>query len=806
MECGVAIRWLNEITRADAPSCGSKAANLGELMRLGMPVPPGFVVGSSYYTEHARNCGVVATLEPVIRAGDWAAAESTAFETLSSQPVTRRMRADLEAAVQDLGSPVFAARSSATSEDLPGASFAGQYRSVLNVRDGDELLHAVLSCWASVWSRRAIEYRQRQSIDHSSTSMAVIIQTMVSAEVSGVLFTVDPVAHRSDRLMIELTRGTGEALVSGTVAGARCLVDRGAMDVVHRDPAEWLPSDHQLVALSQMALRVEAHFGAPQDIEFAFREGTLSLLQARPITTLGNALPEPIDPLGTPRLFDRLMRPLVQERYAVAPRPLDNLVYVDLVGAAIQGLRRSGAVVTEEAEAAFRSEIWRQAYRFPPHRLTWRFLLSGWQLVGLLNTNWLSWWNRAPGPDLRRVTQIVDCSALEDGELLERADLLLGAWKEPLTRRMWAASAYRAEWVLKAVVFLAVGGKACDRVVAELLSGLEHPTLETNARLWALSRRVRESPGVRDAVRDLAPERLGTTAEGHAFLQAFNEFVEVYGHRESTCWYLSTPTWRADPTQVWRILRSLSEVDEDVADSNDALQRYVQTRDLVERRLRFVPGLRRGFRWLLRALRDLTVFRELSHFDLTRVLAALQDIASEWGRRLVEQGSLETADDVFLLTHDEVNDWLLGAPPDRATARDLLARRRATYQIVNARWQSEDHVRAADVTLKGIATSPGVATGKACVIRGVDEFERIRPGEILVCPYTTPAWTPLFTVAAGVVTETGGAASHAAIVAREYGVPAVMRIRGATRFASESPSLVVDGDRGTVSRIAPRPE
>jgi phosphohistidine swiveling domain-containing protein len=804
MESAVGIVWLDQVTGADAAKVGGKAANLGELIRIGMPVPPGFVVDTSSYVQHARRSGLRAAVEPMIQEHDWVAVERTVVRLLCSHPLPNPLRLELSDAVRRLGAPTLVARSSATSEDLDEASFAGQYRTLLNLDGEIELQQAIEQCWASLWCQRAMEYRDQRSIDHFSNRMAVIIQSMVAADVSGVVFTVDPVAQRSDRMMIEVIAGPGEALVSGTESGLVCRVDRASLEVVDREGEGHAPR-LILEDLCSMALDVESHFGCPQDIEFVARRGKISLLQSRPITTLGEALPEPLEPLGKPKLCDRLMRPLVMERYAIAPRPLDNLIYTDLVGAAIAGLRRSGVVVTEAAEVAFRAEVWRQAYRFPPHRLTWRFLFSGWQLISLLRTDWLRWWDGGPGPMLRGATAPVDLSVHKDAELFERAEAILAAWREPLTERMYAASAYRAEWGVKLLTTMAVGRRKRDGVFARLMGGLTHPTLETNAELWQLSRRARQTPSVRSAVRDLDPKQLESTREGRQFLRAFGDFLDAYGHRESTCWYLSTPTWRCDPMQVWRLLRSISEVDEPRTNSEQADKDYQRARDLVERRLRFIPGLRSYFRWLLHAVRDLTVFRERSHFDLTRVLAALQEIATEWGRRLVERGVLNVADDVFYLTYHEVRDWLLSDPPETNVIRKLLAQRRATYQLANTRWQSQRHDGGhRGAVLKGIATSVGVVTGKARIIRGEHQFERLRPGEILVCPYTTPAWTPLFTSAAAVVTETGGAASHASIVAREYGIPAVMGVRGAMRVLDDGMEILVDGDRGIVRPIRKR--
>jgi pyruvate,water dikinase len=218
--------------------------------------------------------------------------------------------------------------------------------------------------------------------------------------------------------------------------------------------------------------------------------------------------------------------------------------------------------------------------------------------------------------------------------------------------------------------------------------------------------------------------------------------------------------------------------------------------------LRGWPVLPRLFGWLLERLRALHAFRETSHFDITRPLAALQEIAAEWGRRLVARGLLGRVEDVYDLTHDEVRRWLLDRAPDPAEARQMLTQRRATYALVNERWQAERGCEPrSGPAAKGVAVSPGLATGPARIVRDEGDFDRLAPGEVLVCPHTNPAWTPLFASAAAVVTETGGVASHAAIVAREYGIPAVMAVPGATARFEDGESIRVDGFRGVVSRL-----
>ena len=522
------IRDLSDTGRGAAALVGGKAANLGELARLGMPVPRGFAVTTRAYAEHAARCGLAGVLAPLLASGDWEGAEEAAAALLVPRAMEESLRGAVLAAYHAMGSPAVAVRSSATTEDLAGASFAGQYDTFLDVRGDEELLRAVAKCWASLWSRRAARYRHERGIGHASALMAVVVQEMVRAEAAGVVFTVDPVARRRDKMLVEMAPGTGEAVVSGLLAS----------------PGSTEPAPE----LRRLALRIEEHFGCPQDIEFARDGGGFHILQARPITTLGEALPEPLPPLGKPSLVDRAMQPIAAERYAVAPRPLDNITFTRTVGATMYAVRQAGGSISAQDEAAFRAEIWRQAYRLPPVRFGLRALFSRLTAVRLLACGWQAWWDSGPAPAMRSACAPADLGALTSDELLERAERILAAWEGPLNRRFHAASAVQAGWLPQLLVALAVPRSERARVCSDLMAGLATPTGEINDALWRLSRLARRDPGMRAAVR-----AGDASAVPPPFLDAVNRFLETWGHREGAVFYLSAPVWRRDPSPVWRL-------------------------------------------------------------------------------------------------------------------------------------------------------------------------------------------------------------------------------------------------------------
>ena len=790
---------LDEKARVAGEEAGGKGANLLRLIRMGMPVPPAMLVPTAAYQEQADRCGLKEKVLPLVQQGAWAEAERAAREALSSSTLAEELAAALGEAFRALGGPV-AVRSSATCEDQAAASFAGQFATVLNVRTEEELLLAVRACWASLWGRRALAYRHRRAMDHFSVRMAVVIQEMVPAEAAGVLFTRDPVTGR-DEIRIEIAPGLGEAMVSGIVAGEVYQVDRASLHRVGGEGDRGLLDEDMLAALCRLALQAEDQFGCPQDIEFALTEGAIHLLQARPMTSLP-ATPEPLPALGPPSYLDRMIKPFVDERYAMAPRPLDNIVFRRLVGGHIYTFRELGGEISPEDYAAFQAQIWWQAYRLPPVRRLGRALFRSIPgQVRKLNADWQAWWDQGPRQAILALTPPADVTVLSDQELLARAEEILNVWEPLLFQRLSAASALRADDWLKLLVMVAVGPRRCGGIMAGLMTGLDNPTIALNEELWRLSRLARADRGVAALVRARAPERLTAFPAGRKFLKAFAAFLEKYGHREGTCWYITTPTWRQDPRQVWRLLGSLVESEERPGAPEESRARRLADIALVEGRLRLIPGLRPLFRWLLLRLRMLNTFRECSHFDLTRPLDTLQQLAVEWGRRLAGRGLLETEEDVGYLTYEEIKTWLGGAHPPPEEIQALIRRRRATYKIVNARWQAERFgPGAAGTTLQGKAASPGAARGTARIIHGEHEFGKLRAGDVLVSPYTTPAWTPLFGTAVAVVTETGNVSSHAAIVAREYGIPAVMAVQGATRILKDGEEILVDGNRGMVVR------
>ena len=316
------VVWFGEVGKGDVPLAGGKGANLGELARAGLPVPPGFIVTAPVYARFLQESGLAPLLEGLLRGLD--ATNAADLDRISNEikalvtaaPMPGEVASQVARSYREVGGGPVAVRSSATAEDLAQASFAGQQSTYLNVEGEDHVVRAVQACWASLFEPQAIAYRQSRGFDHLAVAIAVVVQRMVQSDRSGVMFTIDPVTGARDRLVIEAVYGLGEAAVSGIVtpdfyvlqkeplAILDKTVERQERQLVRTTPGggeednawEEIPpaegsrqklTDDEIVGLAHTALRVEAHYGRPQDIEWAAEAGSFYIVQSRPVTAAG---------------------------------------------------------------------------------------------------------------------------------------------------------------------------------------------------------------------------------------------------------------------------------------------------------------------------------------------------------------------------------------------------------------------------------------------------------------------------------------------------------------------------------------
>ncbi|TMR99036.1 PEP/pyruvate-binding domain-containing protein [Nonomuraea basaltis] len=779
---------LNSFGRGDLVLAGGKGANLGELVKNGFPVPGGFVVTTHAFDLVAQGHTSRAYFEQIELPGELRQAIADAYAALGAGPV--------------------AVRSSATAEDLPGAAFAGQQDTYLNVVGEEALLDAVRRCWGSLWTDRAVAYRARLAIHDSEVSIAVVVQSMVEADTAGVMFTANPVSGDRTHLVIDASSGLGEAVVSGLVTPDHYVVDAaggvdftpGRREVVIRGMAgggvaretgaavERLP-DAVVQELAALGRRVAGHFGRPQDIEWAYAGGRVHLLQARPMT----ALPPP--PVGRLNPIQRRLAGVLLEYLPVRPYPIDTTTWLPYGPAGLMGkvtgafgLRRGFEGFLREEDgvvyalippkphpsigvlaAPFR--IVTKARRYDPARWTEdRRFLDYLAAVRQLAARDLA---AMPWPELIRVPR--QALALVAPVAGLRIDYLPGTGLALLR-------------LLLALKLLRRG-----KLFGGLMFGAVTRTTEANQALTRLAELARRT-GALDA--DPPPAE---------FRAAFEEFMAEYGHRETASPILVTPpTWSDDPETVLGLIRVLAAEPPPRKEGDDALER------LLAHPLLRSPRRRARMRRWVEAARAGTAFREDSHFSFTMPQPILRRSLVELGRRLRDAGVLDRPEDVFHLRLEELESigdasTLPGADRDRLRE---VARARAVKREELAGVRLIDHAAVfparemGDALVAGSPAAGGVATGPVKVIREPAEFGKLDGGDVLVCPYTNPSWTPLFQQAAAVVVDSGGAASHAAIVAREYGIPAVMGTGTGTSVLEDGRLVTVDGDTGTVTSAA----
>jgi rifampicin phosphotransferase len=832
---------LARFGRSDLALAGGKGANLGELLQVGFEVPPGFVITTSAYDLFLQTNGLqthISDMLSLFKAEDPASVSQVSQrirERIQHAPMPKQIIDEVLKMYHTLGGGAVAVRSSATAEDLPGATFAGQQETFLNIVDEAALINAVRGCWASLWSERAMSYRARQNVDQTTVKLAVVIQQMVPADIAGVMFTANPISGARSELVIDASPGLGEAVVAGLVTPDHFVINkrslrlkeerRGRREVSIRAKAgggvEQIissPEDQTAPSLSKRALRklaglgaaIESHYGTPQDIEWAWQKdsgktGQFFILQARPMT----ALPRP---LKVNAAMKRVM-PMLAEMWLVRPYPLDMTTFTGALERAIGNLLvlMIGKSAPNPDEAFLEEDG--VVVHFDPPQVR--------PSPGMLISPWLALWRTGKYDPSKWTQDKLLAETIAHTRELEARNLRELSWAQNIEtlhellalipRFLQLRERYVPQSLLGLGglwILLTLSGRS--QHFGALLAGVETKTTETNRALERLASEVNSDPALLNLFSITSVDQLETALKesnaGHDFLERFTAFMMEYGHREIAL-TISQGTWRDEPQIVMGILKVLAVSPPQETDSYDAWKR---TRDeLLEHSIHGTRLIRPLFLKLLTRARCFFQIREDTHFYATLPQPAIRRVALELGRRLHQADALASADDVFHLRLEELE--ALGEPwplskETCAEIRALAARRQAKREslastpMVDPRYliTESQATSGEDFLLSGTPGSAGIASGPARIVHNASEFEKLQPGDILVAPVTNPAWTPLFLHAAAVVVDTGGPASHAAIVAREYGIPAVMGTIHGTQLLTDGQWIQVDGIRGLV--------
>jgi pyruvate,water dikinase len=752
-----------------------------------------------------------------------------------------------------------AVRSSANGEDAREASFAGQFDTVLGVDSPAALEDAIRQVWASAYGERALRYAQHRGL--RPAGMAVIVQHEVDALVSGVLFTRDPSRPDGGSMLVEYCGGLGDRLVSGAVtpgrarlarAGARVEVERPADDAAGFDPAT-----HPAVgALARHALALEHRMGGPQDVEWSIdRAGRLALLQCRPMTATARAAPKEIWSNANiaenfPGPVSPFLRSFVARGYAgyfrglglafgiARPRmdamsaALDALVGVH-AGRLYYNLSNIHTVLHLAPGGPWLARFFNQftgAEALPEPRRVGSGLLAR-IAEGVRIACKVPWQYARVRRRVARFERTADAFAARThprslvqaspGALAEHLraflDIRLNRWTDAALADTAAMVCYG---VLKALLGRWLAARDQGQLQNDLLQGL--PGLASAVpveKLWALAQRARAEEAALAVLRGLPAERVldALQAPGCAgFRAALDEYLERWGFRYSGELMLTQPTPAEHPLPVIRLLQTYLRADRPgpaEISAGRAREREAATARIAAA---LAPARAACFRLVLAGTQGAIRLRERARMKQALLYTRLRHVAMALGGRLVEHGVLATRDDVFYLSIDEAIALADGNARMLAGLRETIATRRAEHLACESasppdvlslapgeEWAPVAEAPPAargrrDAPLRGSGACGGTAVGPAAVVVDVTQADSLAAGTILVARQTDPGWAAVFFLVKGLVVERGGMLSHGAIIAREYGIPAVVGVPDATQLIRDGDVLRVDGDAGVV--------
>jgi rifampicin phosphotransferase len=877
---GSYVMELRDLDRTQLAAAGGKGAHLGELARIeGIRVPPGFCVTTDAFRallaheheyEHEHE---PAAAEPIearldrlsrLEPDDRDAIRALSAElrrTLELTAIPADVAAAIRRGIAGLGEQTACAvRSSATAEDLPAASFAGQQDTYLNVAGADAILRHVVRCWASLFSERAVTYRLRQGIDSRAVEMAVVVQRMVFPQAAGTVFTADPMTSNRKLARVEAGFGLGEGLVSGLVDPdvygvrdgaivARAIAakqlaieaspdggtERRAIDPERRRrPAL---SDAQVVRLVALGRRIEAHFGHPQDIEWCLADGRFEILQSRPITTLfpipvigdganhvyvsvghQQMMTDPIKPLGLSVWQQTAARPMHEAAGRLFVDVVEDLSRPARRAAIVAGLGQSDPLIGDALRIILdRGDFVPELPDEP----------AGGVIGALLADR-----PDPPAVDPALVAELIATAeaslAVLEREIRTRsgADLLefiLADIQElkrvlfdPRSMQVIMAAIGASRWLNQHLHEWLGEQDAVDVLTQSVPNNV---TSEMGLALLDVADAIRPHPELvaflRRARGDGFLDELPAFAGGREARAAIVSFLDRYGVRCAGEIDITRPRWRERPaTLLPVILGNVANFEPGAAERRleQGRRRAASKERELLARLRALPdGEQKAGEAKLRIelVRALTGYREYPKYGIvSRYFVYKRALLGE-AERLVRAGVLRDPEDIFHLRLEELHELTQTHVVDQQLIERRKQALRSYASLTPPRVMTSDGEVVTGAyhrdglpagALVALAVSAGTVEGRARVILDIAQAD-LQPGDILVTAFTDPSWTPLFVAIAGLVTEVGGLMTHGAVIAREYGLPAVVGLEHATELIRDRQRIRVHGSEGYVELL-----
>jgi pyruvate,water dikinase len=860
---------LQEIDATQVAVAGGKGAHLGELSRIdGVRVPPGFCVTTDAFRRVMSEApSIDDQLDELSRlnADDREGIRALSAEirrTLEAVAIPDDVAAAITVALAALGEhAAYAIRSSATAEDLPSASFAGQQDTYLNVAGPAAILEHVSRCWASLFTERAVAYRVRSGFDHRKVSMAVVVQQMVFPDAAGILFTADPVTSNRKVSSVEASFGLGEALVSGLVnpdvykvrdgqvvakevATKRLAVTPspagGTQEaaIVPERQAQPALTDTQVVQLERLGRRIEAHFGRPQDIEWCLADDDFQIVQSRPITSLfpipaagdgenrlyisvghQQMMTDPMKPLGLsvhqlvaiPRMYEaggRLFVDVVPHLASPARRrrALELLGKDPLIGDALQSILDRGDFIPSIPDDGPGAP---PAGAAPAPVETDPAIVA--ELIGR---------NQASVAALKRDIRAQSGAALFDFILADIQELK-ALLSDPLSVHVIMAG-MEATWWLNEQLEAWLGEKNAADALSQSAPG--NITSEMGLALLDVADAIRPYPEVVGFLHHVEGEdfldELAELPGGREARDAIQGYLDTYGMRCVGEIDITRPRWSERPSTLVPIILGHIENFEPGAGARrfeQGRERARQKEQELLERLRALPdGERKAdeVKRMIDRVRTFIGYREFPKYGMVSRYFVYKQALLDEAERLVEAHLLREKADVFYLTFQELHDAVRTSHVDDQLIDERKEAFRSYQALTPPRVLTSDGEAVAgayrrdDVpagALVGVPVSGGTIEGRARVILDMADAD-LEPGDILVTAYTDPSWTPLFVAIKGLVTEVGGLMTHGAVIAREYGLPAVVGVEQATRLIPDGQRIRVHGTDGYIEILRDSPD
>jgi pyruvate,water dikinase len=858
------VLGFEEIDQTQVALVGGKGASLGELARIdGIRVPRGFCVTTDAFRR------IMASALPIdealdrltqVDAGNRDGIRTLAAElrkTIEAVAMPDDLAAAITGAVARLDEHVaYAVRSSATAEDLPTASFAGQQDTFLNVVGAAAILEHVSRCWASLFTERAVTYRLRNGIDHRQVHMAVVIQQMVNPQASGILFTADPVNGNRKIESVDASLGLGEAIVSGLVnpdvfkvrddeivqkivASKRLAIEAlpgGGTQHLAIDPA-WQAqpalTDAQVLGLARLGRSIEAHFGRPQDIEWCLVDGDFHVVQSRPITTLfpipaaADDAPHVYVSVGHQQMMTDPMKPLGISFWQLTAgppmHPAGGRLFVDVSHYLASPTNRDGLVAGFGKSDPLTGDALRTIVErdFIPLVLedgpVPRFLAAPDPIeTDPAIVDELIAANRASVAALRRGIESKTGPALIDTireDIPEMKRILF----EPRSHQVFMLAMNAAGWLNEHLEEWLGEKNAADTLTQSVPNNV---TSEMGLALLDVADTIRPHPDVIAFLQrvddDNFLDELSTLEGGPEAQAAVRAYLDEYGMRCIGEIDITRPRWSERPSiLVPVILANIGNFE-----AGEGPRRFEQGRVEAEAKEREVLERLRALpdgdakadetKHMIDRVRTFIGYREYPKYGMvSRYFVYKQALLGE-AERLVQAGVLRETGDVFFLTFPEIEDMVRTQQVDSELIRERKEAFASYQSLTPPRVLTSEgeavagSYRRTDVpagALVGLPVSAGTIEGRARVIVDMAQAD-LKTGDILVTAFTDPSWSPLFVTIEGLVTEVGGLMTHGAVIAREYGLPAVVGVEHATQLIPDGQMIRVHGTEGYVEVLS----